>query len=174
MKKGGLSLELGGIHIQYYFICKRKLWLYSKNLGLEEGHERVQDGKFLHEQSYKRAKKKEIYVHEGFKVDALEGEYIREIKLTSKMTDADKYQLLFYLYQLERRGLKRKGLISYTKEKKIEEIELTEEDKFKLDRLEVEVHDIINLTIVPKVINKPYCKKCAYYEFCYATETEEM
>src|SRR5690625_184128 len=125
-------MQLGGLHIQYYFVCKRKLWLYSKNLGMEEGYERVQDGKILHERSYKRASKKELFIDERFKVDALDGEYIREIKLSSKMSEADKYQLLFYLYQLKKRGLRRKGLVSYTKEKKTEEIILTEEDEKRL------------------------------------------
>src|SRR5699024_10623121 len=104
-------MQLGGIHIQYYFVCPRKLWLYTKNLGLEEGFERVEDGKLLHDSSYKRAEKRELYTDERFKIDVLDGEYVREIKLSSKMTEADKYQMLFYLYELKKRGLERKGLI---------------------------------------------------------------
>lgn len=164
---------LGGVHIQYYFVCHRKLWLYSKNLGLEEDHERVQDGKLLHERAYKRAKKKELFVDEGIKVDALEGEYVREVKLTSKMTKADKYQLLYYLYQLKKRGLERKGLVSYTKEKKTEEIVLTENYEKEIKKIETNIFKIINLHTPPKVIRKNYCKSCAYYDFCFATEQED-
>jgi|SRR5690625_3503831 len=163
-------MQLGGLHIQYYFVCKRKLWLYAKNLGQEEGYERVVDGKILHDHAYKRAKKKEIYTEEGFKVDALDGEYVREIKLSSKMTDADKYQLLFYLYELKKRGLVRKGLISYTREKRTEEIKLTSDDEKRLDQIIKDIKDILSENNVPKLINKPYCKKCAYYDFCYIAE----
>lgn len=164
---------LGGVHIQYYFVCHRKLWLYSKNLGLEEDHERVQDGKLLHERAYKRAKKKELFVDEGFKIDAIDGEYIREIKLSSKMTKADKYQLLYYLYQLKKRGLERKGLVSYTKEKKTEEIILTEKYEKELKKIEAEIIKIKNLPTPPKLIRKKYCKSCAYYDFCFASEQED-
>lgn len=163
---------LGGIHIQYYFVCKRKLWLYAKNLGMEEEYERVIDGKILHERSYKRVQKKELFVDEGFKVDAIDGEYVREVKLTSKMTKADKYQLLFYLYQLKKRGLERKGLVSYTKEKKTEEIILTEKDEQELEIIESEINSIIEQQYPPKLNKKPYCKRCAYYDFCFASEEE--
>jgi len=163
---------IGGLHVQYYFICKRKLWLYAKNLGMEEGHERVQDGRILHERSYKRAQKKELFVDEGFKVDALDGDYVREVKLTSKMTEADKYQLLYYLYQLKKRGLIRKGLVSYTKKKRTEEIELTLKDESKMDEIERDIKRIINQSYAPKLLDKPYCKKCAYYDFCYISDED--
>src|SRR5690625_2874990 len=145
-------MQIGGLHIQYYFVCKRKLWLYAKNLGQEEGHERVTDGKLLHEQAYKRARKKEIYTDEGFKVDALDGEYIREVKLSSKMTKADEYQLLFYLYQLKKRGLIRKGLVSYTKEKQTEEIELTAEKEKDLKQIIEHVNNILAESTAPALI----------------------
>ncbi|MFA1821701.1 CRISPR-associated protein Cas4 [Virgibacillus oceani] len=162
---------LNGIHIQYYFVCHRKLWLYSKNIQLEEGHERVQAGKILHERSYKDADKKELAL-DNIKIDAIEGEYVREVKVTSKMSQADKWQLLFYLYELKKRGLNKKGLISYTKEKRTEEVTLTKEDEEKLDQIIDEVYQIIELDKPPKVINAPYCTKCAYYDFCYSDEED--
>lgn len=140
---------------------------------MEESHERVQDGKILHERAYKRASKKEFFVDEGFKVDALDGEYIREVKVSSKMTVADRYQLLFYLYQLKKRGLIRKGLVSYTLEKKTEEIILTEKDERKLDSIQSDIESIIDRQSPPKLLKKPYCTKCAYYDFCYATERDD-
>src|SRR5690625_8002941 len=106
---------------------------------MEEENEKVQDGKMLHERSYKRANKKELYVDEGFKVDALDGEYVREIKLSSKMSKADKYQLLFYLYQLKKRGLMRKGLVSYTKKQNTEEIILTQQYEKEIDKITEEI-----------------------------------
>lgn len=140
---------------------------------MEEGHERVQDGKILHERAYKNAEQRELVVDDSFRIDVLDGEYVREVKLTSKMSDADKYQLLFYLYQLKKRGLVRKGLISYTKEKKTEELVLSKSDEKEIDRIIGLIEQIIKSNEIPPLLNKPYCKKCAYYDFCYADETEE-
>lgn len=164
---------ISGLHVQYYFICHRKLWLYSKNLGLEEGHERVVDGTLLHERSYKNADRKELVIDQMFRIDALEGEYVREVKISSKMTDADKYQLLFYLYQLKKRGLVRKGLISYSKEKKTEEIVLTEEDEKKIDEIVVKIQGILQSDTAPQLVRKTYCRRCAYFDFCFVSEEEE-
>jgi len=140
---------------------------------MEEDHERVQDGKMLHESSYKRIKKREVFVDESFKVDALDGEYIREIKLSSKMSKADKYQLLFYLFQLKKRGLHRKGLVSYTKEKKAEEVILTEEAEKEIISIIKDIKNIIKRPYPPQLLRKSYCRKCAYYDFCYADEKED-
>jgi|SRR5690606_14092932 len=164
---------LGGIHVQYYFVCHRKLWLYGKNLGFEEESEKVLDGKLLHEKAYKRENQKELMINDDFKIDVLDGEYVREVKLSSKMKKADRYQLLYYLYQLKKRGLIRKGLVSYTKEKKTEEIILTKEDENELEKIEVHIKKILNSPTPPKLIKKKYCRSCAYYDFCFTTELEE-
>lgn len=164
---------LGGIHVQYYFVCHRKLWLYGKNLGFEEESEKVLDGKLLHEKVYKRENQKELMINDDFKIDVLDGEYVREVKLSSKMKKADRYQLLYYLYQLKKRGLIRKGLVSYTKEKKTEEIILTKEDENELEKIEVHIKKILNSPTPPKLIKKKYCRSCAYYDFCFTTELEE-
>lgn len=161
---------ISGLHVQYFFICHRKLWLYSKNLGFETDHEKVIDGSLLHERAYKNANRKELMVDQSFKVDVIDGDYVREVKLSSKMTEADKYQLLFYLYQLKKRGLNKKGLVSYTKEKRTEEIILTEDDERKLDDIEKAIERILHSEQIPKRVKKPYCRQCAYYDFCYVSE----
>ena len=48
--------KINGTQINYYFICKTKLWLFSHNIQLEDEHENVKLGKFLHENSFKREK----------------------------------------------------------------------------------------------------------------------
>ncbi|MBY6273513.1 MAG: CRISPR-associated protein Cas4 [Bacillaceae bacterium] len=165
---------ISGLHVQYFLVCKRKLWLYSKQLGFEEGHEKILEGKILHDRSYNYADRKELMVEDSFKVDVLDGEYVREIKLSRKMTEADRYQLLYYLYQLKKRGLIRKGLISYTKERRTEEIVLTEEEEKKIQEMEHQIEEIIAMENVPKLTAKPYCKSCAYFDFCFAGGEEEV
>lgn len=165
-------IVISGLHIQYYIICKRKLWLYSKNLGFEEEHDRVLDGKLLHEKAYNYLDKKEWMVDDSFKIDVLDGEYVREVKLSRKMTETDRYQLLFYLYELKKRGLTRKGLISYTNERKTEEVILTAEDEKKLESLKMKIKQILNQDSAPPIVKKSYCRKCAYFDFCFSGEEE--
>ena len=116
--------NIGGLHIQYYEVCKRKLWLYSKQIGFETEHERVIEGTLLHESSYAR-KEKELAIDQAV-IDVIDGEFIQETKLSSKMQRVDEWQLLYYLYLLKRRGIEKRGKIAYTKEKKVVEVTLTE------------------------------------------------
>lgn len=165
--------SVGGLHLQYYVLCQRKLWLYDRGIGMEDESDQVLKGTVLHENSYSYLKEKEILIDNTFKIDALDGKYIREVKLSSKMQDSDKMQMLFYLYQLSLRGINKKGLISYTKEKKTLEIELTEENKRTVKRAIAGVYEILEKKTPPVVKKLPYCKSCAYYGFCYAMEVDE-
>lgn len=164
--------SVGGLHIQYYGLCKRKLWLYDKGIGMEEESDRVLQGTVLHESAYPRLKQKEILIDNAFQLDAIDGEYIREVKLSSKMIESDKLQMLFYLYQLSLRGIEKKGLISYTKEKQTVEVILTDENRQMVKKAITEAYNIIEESSPPALKKLPYCKLCAYYGFCYAMEVE--
>ena len=67
---GDESIKFTGSQINYYFICKRKLWLFSHNIELEPESDLVKLGKLLHENSYKR-KLKEVQV-DRIKIDFIE------------------------------------------------------------------------------------------------------
>ena len=40
-----------GVKINYYYICKRKLWLFSKGISMEDTSDRAMSGKIIHEDS---------------------------------------------------------------------------------------------------------------------------
>lgn len=88
------------------------------------------------------------------------------------MEKSDRMQLLYYLYYLNVLGIKRNGKINYVKERRIEEIELEDKDKIEIEEALKEIKIIENLELPPSKINEPFCKKCAYYEFCYIEEEE--
>ena len=92
------NLNIQGIKINYYFICKRKLWLFSKGITMEQENDRVMSGKIVHENSYKREKNREILVDNLIRLDIVNKDYVRDIKISSKMESADKMQLYYYLY----------------------------------------------------------------------------
>lgn len=159
-----------GIKVNYYYICQRKLWLFSKGISFERYNDRVSQGKTVHDNSYMREKNKEVEIDGNIKMDIVDKDYVREVKISSKMEKSDEMQLLYYLYYLNQLGIKRKGKINYVTERRIEELELTEDDKKKIEEALVKIKEIEELESPPKVINKPFCKKCSYYEFCYVLE----
>ena len=166
------NLNIQGIKINYYFICKRKLWLFSKGITMEQENDRVISGKIIHENSYKREKNKELLIDNLIRLDIVNKDSVREIKISSKMENADKMQLYYYLYYLKRLGIKKKGILNYVKERKIEEIELTEEKIIEIENIILEIQKIESQKTPPKLKKISYCTKCAYYEFCFAKEEE--
>ncbi|KYH34077.1 hypothetical protein CLTEP_19770 [Clostridium tepidiprofundi DSM 19306] len=162
-----------GVKVNYYYVCKRKLWLFSKGITMEQNSDRVLSGKIVHEDAYQRKKRKEILIDEILKLDILDKDYVREVKISSKLTEPDRMQLYYYLFYLKQIGINKKGTINYVKEKKIEEIELSPEIEKKIIDTLVDIKRITSENKPPKFERLPYCKKCAYYQFCFAKEDDE-
>ena len=51
------EIKITGIHIYYYTVCKRKLWLFHHNIQLEQENEDVKIGKVIDESTYLRDNK---------------------------------------------------------------------------------------------------------------------
>ncbi|MCY6354754.1 CRISPR-associated protein Cas4 [Clostridium sp. ZS2-4] len=162
-----------GVKVNYYYICKRKLWLFSKGITMEDTSDRVLSGKLVHEDSYSRKKNKEMLIDDILKLDIMDKDYVREVKITSKMPLPDKMQLYYYLFYLKQIGIEKKGSINYVKEKRIEEIELTPEVEEKIKDTLIDIKRIESSSNPPKLVKLPYCTKCAYYQFCYVKEDDE-
>lgn len=166
------QLNIQGVKINYYFVCKRKLWLFSKGITMEQNSDRVMTGKLVHENSYKSKKHKELLIDNLIRLDIVDQIYVREVKISSKMEKADKMQLYYYLYYLKKLGINKKGMLNYVKERRQEEIELTCEIEKEVENTILDIV-AINKNIKPPRLEKlPYCTKCAYYEFCYVKEEE--
>lgn len=166
------QFRIGGVHMHYFAVCKRKMWLYDRGVRMEKDFDRVIEGQILHEQAYKHLPR-EIMIDNAFKIDAIDGNHVREVKISSKMEKADKLQMLYYLYQLKLRGLKKEGLISYVKERQIKEVVLDRKAEKNLKKAMDEALDILEESKPPTFKKKNYCKKCAYHNFCFAMEVEE-
>lgn len=161
-----------GVKMNYYYVCKRKLWLYSKGITMEENSDRVMSGKIIHEESYPREKNKEMAIDDMLKIDIMDKEHVREIKITSKMNEADKMQLLYYLFYLKQMGIYKTGILNYVKEKKNEEVKLTENIERKIKYALIDIKNITSMKSPPKLTKLPYCTKCAYYNYCFVREED--
>lgn len=162
------NLYFTGSQINYYFVCKRKLWFFSHNIELESESDIVLLGKLLHEQSYKSKKMKEVAM-ERIKIDFIEkvGE-IHEVKRSKKMEDAHIYQLIYYLYFIKHyTGKVMKGVIDYPLLRKRVNIELDEEKEKEIQNILQDISRIVNMDKPPEEEWKKYCKACAYRELCW-------
>lgn len=167
------DFKVQGTKFNYYYICKRKLWLFSKGICMEGSNDRVQQGKITHEDSYKSKEvDKEKLIDGIIKIDILEKESVREVKLTSKMQSSDRMQLLYYLYYLKQLGINKTGTLNYVKEKKVEHVNLTEEYEKEIENTLVDINKILRLKLPPKIEKYSICNKCSYYEFCYVKEID--
>jgi CRISPR-associated exonuclease Cas4 len=129
------EFKVQGIKFNYYFVCKRKLWLFNRGITMENNSNRVMEGKTVHENSYSRLKTREVLIDDIIRLDIMDKEFIREIKITSKMKNIDKMQLLYYLYYLKKLGIEKKGVLNYVKERKNEIVQLDEKAEIEIEKL---------------------------------------
>ncbi|MEO9365705.1 MAG: CRISPR-associated protein Cas4 [Nitrososphaera sp.] len=162
------NLYFTGTQINYYLVCKRKLWFFSHNMELESESDIVLLGKLLHEQSYKSKRMREIAM-ERIKIDFIDKtEEIHEVKRSKKMEDAHVYQLLYYLYFIKHyTGRAMKGVIDYPLLRKRVNIELDEEKEKEIQNILQDISRIVSMDKPPEEEWKKYCKACAYRELCW-------
>jgi len=162
------ELKTNGIKVNYYFICKRKLWLFDRDIQLEGNSEKVSLGKLLHDTAYPRDTKKEVLIDNLISIDIVSGGKVREIKYSNKMKEADRWQLYYYLFYLEQLGISKKGVINYPRQRKREFIGLTDAVRSRLMEILKDIRRILSLPKPPPAKKLPYCTKCAYYTFCFS------
>jgi len=135
---------------------------------MEHTSELVGIGKLIDENSYDR-EKKNILVDEMISIDFLrDWKVIHEVKKSRKLDEASKWQLKYYIWVLRNRGVDiEKGILDYPLLKKREEIYLTNQEENELMEVLENIKSILNMGKPPSTISRSYCKKCAYYEFCY-------
>jgi len=163
-------MKINGTLINYYFHCKRQCYLHGNRINLEDNSENVKIGKAIHEKKKEEAQNAELTI-DNIKIDKLTSEYLVEIKKSDADVEAATWQLIYYLKVLRDKGIDRKGKIEFIEKNKTKSkilyIELTAE---KIIELEKHITNITNLLMedkIPETINKPRCKKCAYFEYCY-------
>ncbi|MBZ4651117.1 CRISPR-associated protein Cas4 [Thermosipho sp. (in: thermotogales)] len=142
-----------GTQIAYYLICQRKLWLFQRNIEMEHDSDTVSMGKLISDTTYKR-ESHEIHITDD-EDDIVLDFYDSKTKTIHEVKKSDKMEETV------------RGEINYPKLKQKAEVTLTESDRKKLKEIREEVKKIAELNVPPEVINKPFCKQCAYYELCY-------
>jgi CRISPR-associated exonuclease Cas4 len=175
-------MNLTATHINYYQICKRKLWLFANGINMEHTSDMVYDGKLLHETSYpQRAERyEEMLISAEYEGVSLFGQIdyfdarnniVHETKRSDKVEEAHARQLKFYLWLLEINGVEgATGLLEYPKLRKTDGIFLEDTDREQLKKSVLEIKTLIERDTCPPVINAKICKSCSYFDFCYSSE----
>ncbi|KAB3529796.1 CRISPR-associated protein Cas4 [Alkaliphilus serpentinus] len=162
-------MKVNGTLINYFYHCKRQCWLHGNRINLEDNSEDVKIGKAIHEVKKQSNKTTEISI-DNVKIDKLTEEYLTEVKKSDADIDAAKWQTLLYLKVLRDKGIERKGKLEFVEKNKSTSTIIVELDDKRLTELQGVIKEIEALLLeeeAPKVINKPKCKKCAYFEYCY-------
>jgi len=169
-------MQTTGTHINYYHVCKRKLWLFAHGINMEHTSELVEEGKLIHETTYpQRAEKYQEIEIDGVKIDYYDphNKIVHEIKKSDKVESAHTWQLKYYLYVLKQNGIEgATGVLEYPKLRQRENIELNEEDETYLENAKSQIQQIIQSEECPPRVEKRICKSCSYFDFCWVEESE--
>jgi CRISPR-associated exonuclease Cas4 len=158
-------------HITYLHLCHRKLWLHHRGMRMENNSSAVIEGQLIGKNTYnRRAKKWKELNLENLKIDHYDPSTntIREVKKSSKLEFAHIAQVKYYIYALAKRGVPNtKGIIEYPKQKKTTHVELTPADEQEIQQWETQVQQIVEAPTCPELIEKTYCRNCAFRDFCF-------
>jgi CRISPR-associated exonuclease Cas4 len=165
-----MTMNVTGTLIWYYYICKREVWLMSHQINSFQDNDFLEIGRLIHDESYRRDKKEIQF--ENMKFDLVKGKgedlVVAEIKKSSHFDKAASMQLAFYLWRLEKKGIKASGEIRVPKERTRKTLSLTPELKTELESAVAQIETIMDLEKPqpPKKIKS--CKVCSYNEFCWS------
>ncbi len=165
-------------HINYYHVCKRKLWLLGNGIGMEYTSDLVTEGRLVHETSYpNRAARYEEVSIGGSVIDFYDpqNKVIHEIKKSSAKEEAHVWQVKYYIYLFEKEGIMGvKGVLEYPLLREIVPVRFENEDREKLRSIMVEIEEIVKGEVCPPKLPKKRCSQCSYFEFCYAAEESDI
>ncbi|MBD3204198.1 Dna2/Cas4 domain-containing protein [Candidatus Woesearchaeota archaeon] len=150
-------------HLNYYFTCRRKLWLFNKNINCEHDSDLVKVGKFYH----KKYEKDSIEL-DNIKIDKLRKGKVFELKKKKTAPEAAEFQVLYYLYVLKNHGIMTSGIIKYKENNRLQKVELTQDNEKKLRKVIKKIKKLCLQEKPPFVKKNRFCKRCSYYDLCFS------
>ena len=167
-------MQLTATHINYYFICHRKLWLFANGINMEHTSDAVAEGKLIGETTYpQRAEKYTEIEIGGSKIDFYDAreKVIHEIKKSDSIEQAHEWQVKYYIWLLQQNGIGGvTGILEYPKLRHTSMVELTEADGEQLQEIMQRIKTLVTDEGCPPRLNSKICKNCSYYDFCYVEE----
>ncbi len=177
-------MRITATDIAYGQICHRKLWLFRHDITMEHTSDIVTEGKQIGEYSYPQRAEKYTEVALSVELDGniiasakidfydARNRVVHEVKKSDKMEPAHIAQVRFYLYLLEQSGVESPaGRLEYPRLRQTTPVQpLSDQERQEVRRWIEETAQLITTKKCPPLINKPFCKTCSYFEFCYVSE----
>jgi len=135
---------------------------------MEQNSELVEIGKILDEETYKR-ENKSVLIDDTINIDFVKnGAVLHEVKKTKSIEEAGIWQLKYYMYYLDKKGIKNiTAKIDFPLLRETKEILLEEKDINVLDNVINDIQNIMTLDKPPKAIDSKICNNCSYFDLCY-------
>ncbi len=141
---------------------------------MEQTSDTVYEGKLVHDTSYDRRSERYKEVEIGsVKIDYFDqkNKVIHEIKKSSILVESHMWQVKYYIWVFEKAGIEGvTGILEDPKEHKTENVSLSDPDRLFIKGLIAETDHLIHQEQCPPLLNKPKCRNCSYYDFCYSSE----
>jgi len=174
LRPSGEPLTLGGrritgVSVAYLHVCPRKLWLFLRQIEMEETSELVQLARLIHEQHYQR-RRTNLLLAGSIRLDFIEtgkAVVVHEVKKSKRLEPAHLHQLAFYLYYLRLLGIQASGLIHYPLTRQTQTLNLTPQLAQAIERDINEIRRIDALPTPPPRPSRAPCRRCAYHDFCH-------
>ena len=89
------KMRITGNMVNYFFVCKRKLWLFQHQIGFEQTSERVMLGRLLDKTSYHGRGLHHVMIDNLIDIDMVENwQLIHEVKKSNALEPAAVWQLI--------------------------------------------------------------------------------
>ena len=125
-------------------------------------------GKIIDEATYKR-EKKGVLIDNTINIDFINnGAVLHEVKKTKSIEEAGIWQLKYYMYYLEQKGIKNiKAEIDFPLIRETKKVILEDDDRNILNNVVKNIENIVKQDKPSKTIDSKICKKCSYFDLCY-------
>ena len=162
------EMHITGTEVSYLYICHRKLWLFYFFIRMEAENTHVQIGRLIQEETFSRHPK-EIPLGDIGVIDWAELSHgiIHETKKARCPQNAEIAQTRYYLWWLRQHNVEvKRCVVHYPKQRKTKTVEWKEEMNMQvMEDLQV-ICNIVERDTPPNFTRLPWCKSCAYEEYC--------
>ncbi|MFK8215580.1 CRISPR-associated protein Cas4 [Haloferax volcanii] len=161
-------IRITGLMVQYFEVCKRELWFMSRGIDIDRGSVNIRQGTRVDETSY-RDKRQSFQVNGRIAIDVLDDSGdIMEVKVSSKLEEPPKLQLLYYLWYLETvLDIEKDGVLAYPQERKRERVKLDDENRARIEAVLRGIIEVVEADAPPELEKKPVCDSCLYQDICW-------
>jgi CRISPR-associated exonuclease Cas4 len=160
-------VPITGLMMQYYIVCERELWFFSRGIDIDRETPNIQRGTHIDETSYDD-KRRSFQVNGRIALDILDSGEVMEVKASSALEEPARMQLLYYLWYLDEiLDVQRDGVLAYPRERKRESVTLDVAAREKVEDAIRGIIETVENDQPPDLEKKPYCDSCLYQDLCW-------